>query len=174
MAPAAYHPSPRATLPRRSSGAPSSWWPCASESRLCRSGSGRRSGTPTSRMVRPCLCTLRSSSTRHSLRASVTPLLPSALCTSADAPLVTGERQLFSLCRGLVAGEGQQGLRVLLCDEPTSNVDLGSDNLVHSALLALRCTVCMAPCFNTCRLNSVSNSRRSTYSHAYTFTARSS
>ena len=30
---------------------------------------------------------------------------------------------------------------LLLCDEPTANVDQASDHAVHSALLRLRCTV---------------------------------
>mmetsp|Transcript_53327 Transcript_53327/g.157782 ORF Transcript_53327/g.157782 Transcript_53327/m.157782 type:complete len:132 (+) Transcript_53327:4761-5156(+) len=68
--------------------------------------------------------------------------LPLGLATLVrDADLSDGERQLFSLCRGLVAGGGQRDLRVLLCDEPTSNVDLAADHRVHSALLGLRCTV---------------------------------
>jgi len=32
-------------------------------------------------------------------------------------------------------------LRVLLCDEPTSSVDIESDQKVHDMLLALPCTV---------------------------------
>jgi len=38
-------------------------------------------------------------------------------------------------------GGGQFPLRALLCDEPTANVDAAADARVHSALLALDCTV---------------------------------
>ena len=37
-----------------------------------------------------------------------------------------------------MAHGGRERLRVLLCDEPTSNVDRGSDERVMSRLLALR------------------------------------
>jgi len=104
--------------------------------------------------------------------------LPLGLQTPVrDADFSDGERQLFSLCRGVrmrdcqllthytarllalvasnvshsvshvivcgagLVSDGKQPLRVLLCDEPTSNVDLHSDNLVHAALLSLDCTV---------------------------------
>ena len=33
----------------------------------------------------------------------------------------------MALCRALVAGGGRRSLRVLCCDEPTANVDFGSD-----------------------------------------------
>ena len=55
--------------------------------------------------------------------------------------LTKGERQLLSLSRGLLAAGGRHALRVLLCDEPTSSVDLESDQKVHDMLLALPCTV---------------------------------
>ena len=67
--------------------------------------------------------------------------LPRGLYTSVSAcELSEGERQLISLARALVSG-GRAALRVLLCDEPTSSVDLESDQKVHDMLLALPCTV---------------------------------
>jgi ABC-type multidrug transport system fused ATPase/permease subunit len=57
------------------------------------------------------------------------------------ADLSEGERQLLCLTRALVARGGRRALRVLLCDEPTSNVDFASDARAHEALLALDCTV---------------------------------
>ena len=58
-----------------------------------------------------------------------------------QAALSEGERQLLSLCRALVARGGQKQLRVLLCDEPTSHVDYGSDERVVEVLMALPCTL---------------------------------
>lgn len=63
--------------------------------------------------------------------------LPKGLHTLVEeSGLSEGERQLLSLARALVAG-GRAKLRILLCDEPTSNVDFGSDAKVMDALLAL-------------------------------------
>ena len=68
--------------------------------------------------------------------------LPLGLRTSIeDANLSEGELQLVSLCRAVVAYGGRQAVRVLLCDEPTSNVDYGSDGRVMDLLLGLECTL---------------------------------
>jgi len=65
--------------------------------------------------------------------------LPLGLHTPVEAAgLSEGERQLLSLCRALVAHGGAKTMRVLLCDEPTSNIDLGSDDKVMDALMGLR------------------------------------
>ena len=70
--------------------------------------------------------------------------LPERLHTRVgDSTFSSGERQLLSLCRACLSGGGRQTLRLLLCDEPTSNVDLSLDQLVHKALLALPQTVLM-------------------------------
>ena len=71
--------------------------------------------------------------------------LPLGLRTHIGAArLSEGERQLLSLCRALVAGGGRGAPRVLLCDEPTSSIDLASDQRVTDALFAQRCTVLVA------------------------------
>jgi ABC-type multidrug transport system fused ATPase/permease subunit len=63
-----------------------------------------------------------------------------------------GQRQLISLARALLSCRGPRtgvgvggrgGRRVLLCDEPTSNVDVATDERVHETLLGLPNTVVM-------------------------------
>ena len=54
-----------------------------------------------------------------------------------------GERQLISLCRAFLSGGGREALKLLLCDEPTSNVDLALDHAVHNALLSEPITLLM-------------------------------
>mgnify|MGYP002632704431 CR=1 FL=1 len=68
--------------------------------------------------------------------------LPLRLQTpTGRADLSAGERQLLSLARALVAGRGPRALRLLMCDEPTSCLDLASDHLVHNVLTSLSATV---------------------------------
>ena len=70
--------------------------------------------------------------------------LPCGLHTLVSESMFSeGERQLVSLARALLSCGGRSTLRVLLCDEPTSNVDLELDVLVHRALFDLQTTVLM-------------------------------
>lgn len=70
--------------------------------------------------------------------------LPDRLLTRVGAGAFSeGERQLLSLCRAFLSGGGRETLQLLLCDEPTSNVDLALDRAVHKALLAVPQTVIM-------------------------------
>jgi len=75
------------------------------------------------------------------LRARIDSLADGLHTSIEAANLSEGERQLMSLARALVAHGGKRQLRVLLCDEPTSNVDFGSDGRVMDMLLALDCTL---------------------------------
>ncbi|EKX39672.1 hypothetical protein GUITHDRAFT_76208 [Guillardia theta CCMP2712] len=56
-----------------------------------------------------------------------------------------GERQLLSLSRALISTKSNstETPLILLCDEPTSNVDYANDERVHRVILELPCTVIM-------------------------------
>mmetsp|Transcript_12477 Transcript_12477/g.34024 ORF Transcript_12477/g.34024 Transcript_12477/m.34024 type:complete len:439 (-) Transcript_12477:773-2089(-) len=87
------------------------------------------------------------------LRTRVSQLRLGLHTPAAEADLSDGERQLFSLARGLLfaptarstsvlgSAPARPPVRALLCDEPTANVDPQSDAAVHTALLGLNCTV---------------------------------
>ena len=79
---------------------------------------------------------------------SVVRELPGQLDAQISSDMFShGQRQLLSLVRAILAcsSESQAGGRrkVLLCDEPTSNVDVATDERVHEMLLRLPNTMLM-------------------------------
>lgn len=72
--------------------------------------------------------------------------LPAQLDFQVDAGgqnFSVGERQLLCLARALMPASVRSGRPIFLCDEPTANIDLASDERIHRILLALDATVVM-------------------------------
>jgi ABC-type multidrug transport system fused ATPase/permease subunit len=72
--------------------------------------------------------------------------LPEQLDFQVDAGgqnFSVGERQLLCLARALMPATALSGRPIFLCDEPTANIDLASDERIHRVLLGLDATVVM-------------------------------